>query len=110
MGFKHSQATLDKFKAIKFTLEHLDKIRMHLKELNSKPFSPEVRARISQGMADFNIKTKGKKIVFTNIETQEILSFASMRDAVLKMKTSRYTINKHLRSQEIWTKYKISLV
>lgn len=110
LGFKHSEATLKKFRAKKFTPEQLEKVKMHLKELNSKPFSPEIRAKISQGMANFNIKTKGKKIVFTNIETQEILTFVSMRDAALNMKISRNTISKYLMSQEVWGKYKISLL
>jgi group I intron endonuclease len=37
-GFKHSEIT--KLKLAKKSKEHLDKIKSHLKELNSKPFSP----------------------------------------------------------------------
>lgn len=33
--------------------ESLVKIRNHLANLNASPFSPEVRARISAGMANF---------------------------------------------------------
>lgn len=43
-------------------------------------------------MANFNILTKGKKVVFTNIETHETLSFVSIRDAALKMSVGRNTI------------------
>jgi group I intron endonuclease len=89
-GFKHSEVT--KLKLAKKSKEHLDKIKSHLKELNSKPFSPEVRDKISKGLANFNILTKGNKIVFTNLETQETLKFFSIREAALNMKISRNTI------------------
>jgi len=46
------------------TKEHLEKIKNHLKILNSNPFSPEIRAKISKGSSNFNILTKGKKILW----------------------------------------------
>jgi group I intron endonuclease len=107
-GFKHSEIT--KLKLAKKSKEHLDKIKSHLKELNSKPFSPEVRERISKGMANFNILTKGTKIVFTNLETQETLKFVSMRGAALNMKISRNTIKKYILNKKVFGKYLISLV
>lgn len=73
------------------------------------PFPPEIRARISAGTANFNVFTKSKKVVFTDIETQERLSFVSYRDASLKMNISRNTINKYLLSKEVYGKYKITL-
>ena len=91
------------------TSDHLEKIRSHLKILNSKPFSPEVRARISAGTANFNILTKGKKVVFTNIETQVTFSFVSIRDAALKMKIGRNTIKKYILNKEVLGKYRIYL-
>ena len=54
-------------------------------------------------MAKFNVLTKSKKIVFTNIETQEIFTFVSMREASLKMNISRNTISKYLLSNCIST-------
>lgn len=107
LGFKHSEKTRLKM-SIK-SPEHLDKIRDHLKKLNSKSFSPEIRSRISKGMANFNILTKGKKVVFTNIETKETLTFLSMKDAALKMKMSSNTIKKYALNNEVYNnKYKIS--
>lgn len=108
LGFKHSEETKAKMR-IK-SPENLVIIRNHIKKLNSTPFSPEVRKRISAGMANFNILTKGRKIVFTNIETQQVITFISIRDAALKMNISRNTINKYLASKEVYGKYKISLV
>lgn len=109
LGFKHTEKTILKMKAPK-SEESLVKIRNHLANLNASPFSPEVRARISAGMANFNILSKGKKVVFTHIETHETLSFISFRDASLKMNISRNTINKYILSQEVYGKYKISLI
>ena len=60
-------------------------------------------------MIKFNVLTKSKKVVFTNIETNEKLVFNSFRDASLNMKISRNTINKYLVSKEIYGKYKITL-
>lgn len=108
LGFKHTEKTLLKMRAPK-TAENLVKIRNHLARLNASPFPADIRARISAGMANFNILTKGKKVVFTNIETHETLSFASLREASLKMNISRNTINKYILSQEVYGKYKISL-
>lgn len=58
--------------------------------------SPEHLSKIRKK----NIKTKANKVVLTNLETQEILTFISMRDAALKMNISRKTINKHVLSKE----------
>lgn len=108
LGFKHSEEIKSNMRVK--SPKNLIIIRNHIKNLNSTSFSPEVRKRISAGMANFNILTKGRKIVFTNIETQEVLTFISMRDAVLKMNIGRNTITKYLSSQEVYGKYKISLV
>jgi len=108
LGFKHKSETILKMKKAK-SPETLSKIRNHLAKLNASPFSPEIRAKISAGMANFNVLTKSKKVVFTDIETQERLSFVSYRDASLKMNISRNTINKYLLSKEVYVKYLISL-
>lgn len=60
-------------------------------------------------MSAFNVSAKGKKLVFTNIETQETIKFLSMRDAAAEMRLSRNTIVKYLKSQELFGKYKITL-
>lgn len=77
LGFKHSEATLAKLRR-RFAPEHLEKILAHLKNLNSKPFAPEVRAKITQGVVNFNIKTKGKKLIFTDLESKETFTFFSI--------------------------------
>jgi group I intron endonuclease len=107
LGFKHSEET--KLKMSIKSLEHLEKIRNNLKNINSKPFSPEVRQKITDGMVKFYIETKSKKILFTNIETKEVLSFNSMRDAALEMKVSRNTITKYILNRKAYGKYKITL-
>ena len=109
LGFKHSESTKAQMR-IK-TPEHLAKLRKNIARVNSTPFSSEAprRARISDGMAKFNVLTKSKKLIFTNIETNDTLHFSSFRDAALKMKMSRNTISKHIKNQEPFGIYKISL-
>ena len=65
---------------------------------------------MTQGVVNFNIITKGNKVVLTNLETPEVLTFVSMRDAALNMNISRNTINKHVLSKEPWGKYIISVI
>ena len=61
------------------------------------------------GMANFNILTKGKKVIFTNIETNEKLEFFSIREASTLMRVSRNTILIYLKSQKLYRgKSKIS--
>ena len=107
LGFKHSEQTILKMKGSK-SPETLQKIRSHLKILNSTPFPTSIRAKISAGMAKFNVLTKGKKIVFINLETDEKLFFDSIRDASLNMKISRNTISKYILSQRSYGKYIIT--
>jgi group I intron endonuclease len=105
---KHSEIT--KFKMRRsITPENLAKIKKHLARLNSIPFPPEIRSRISSGMARFNILTKSKKLIFTNTVNNEVIKFSSYRDAALKMKMSRNTISKHLANQKLYGNYKITL-
>lgn len=91
------------------TPEHLIKIKNNIAKLNASPFPAHVRAKITAGMIKFNVLSKSKKVVFTNIETNEKLVFNSFRDASLTMKISRNTMNKYLVSKEIYGKYKITL-
>ena len=74
MGYKHTEESRYKVGGKK-SPEHLENFLSNLRKINLEGFSPEVRVRITQGIVDFNIKTKGKKVVFTNIETPEVLTF-----------------------------------
>ena len=78
--------------------------------MNASPLPADVRAKITAGLVKFNVLTKSKKVVFTNIETNERLVFNSFRDASLNMKISRNTINRYLSSKEIYGKYRITLI
>ena len=84
------------------------KIRSHLKKLNDLQFNglPEtrklIRKKLSEGTTKFNIETKSKSIVFKNIETGKELKFISMREASLKLKISRNTINKFLKTGDVY--------
>lgn len=108
LGFKHTEKTKLLMKTK--TPEHLVKLKKNIAKLNASPFPADVRAKITAGMVKFNVLTKSKKVVFTNIETNERLIFNSFRDASLNMKISRNTIKKYIISKEIYGKYKISLI
>jgi group I intron endonuclease len=101
LGFKHTAESRSKMGGIR-SPEQLAKIisATQNSHSNGDGFSPDVRAKISKSMVNFNIKTKGKKVVFTSLETEEILTFVSMRDASLKMNISRNTINQHVLSKK----------
>jgi group I intron endonuclease len=109
LGYKHTEETLEKFRARKLTPEQKAKLLGHLSKLNASGLTSERRATLSARMVAFNVSAKGKKLVFTNIETQEITTFLSMRDAASEMKISRNTIVKYLKSKELFGKYKITL-
>ena len=74
---KHSASTLKKFKDRILTPEQKFKLKKHLNELNSKQFTDEFRYKLSKGTANFNRLSKGKKVNFTNIETDTKLEFFS---------------------------------
>jgi group I intron endonuclease len=109
LGYKHNAESRKKIGGFS-SPEHLDKIIRATKRLHSNGdgFSPEARARITQGIINFNIQTKGKKVVFTNLEKENFLTFVSIRDASLKMNISRYAINRHILSKKPWGKYLIT--
>jgi group I intron endonuclease len=113
LGYKHTAESRAKMGGIRSAAhappENLRSAALKFHS-NGDGFYPEVRAIISQGVVNFNIRTKGKKVVFTNLETQEIFIFVSIRDAALKMKLDRRTINKYILSQEPLGKYKISFL
>ena len=111
LGFKHTAESRSKMGGIR-SPEQLAKIisATQNSHSNGDGFSPDVRAKISKSMVNFNIKTKGKKVVFTSLETEEILTFVSMRDASLKMNISRNTINQHVLSKKPWGIYIISFI
>jgi group I intron endonuclease len=77
IGFKHSAATLKKLKDRILTPEQKFKLKKHLNELNSKQFTDEFKSKLSKGTANLNRLSKGKKVNFTNIETDTKLEFSS---------------------------------
>ena len=109
IGFKHSASTLKKMKDRIRTPEHKFKLKKHLNELNSKQFTDEFKSKLSKGTANFNRWSKGKKVNFTNIETDTNLEFSSWREAAVKLKISRNTIKKFINTSNLFKeKYLIS--
>jgi len=102
-----SEETRLKMKAPK-SPENLAKIRAHLAELNSREMPSDIRAKISAGMAKFNVSTKGRPVKLTNLETGVTKDYASIREAARSMDASRATLTRYLKRQALYLdKYKI---
>ena len=101
LGFKHSEESRKKMKGGIRSPEHLENIRKGTKRYHAEGgYSSESRARMTKGAAEFNKRTKGIKVAFKNIETQEVKIFASMNEAYKEMKISSNIIKKHALSKE----------
>ena len=120
LGFKHSEESRKKMKGGIRSPEHLENIIKGTKRYHAerrellgiraridKVKRPGLRGKLS--LAEFN-KSRGKKVVFINIETQEEKRFVSIREAARNMNTYRRKIDKHILSGELWGKYKIKLI
>lgn len=112
-GYKHKPETIAKFKSRKKSPEELNKLRLHLKKLNSVQFTKEFRSILNEATANFNRLTKSKKIFIKNIETGEISTFNSRpigeREASNTLNISRSTISKYMNTSLLYKKkYKIS--
>lgn len=82
--------------------EMLAKIRAHLAKLNSREMPSEIRAKISAGMANFNVTTKGKPVLVTNITTQATTEYVSVSEAARSLNASKATLLRHMKRQAIY--------
>jgi len=51
--------------------EYKAKLREHLAKLNGRKMPSEIRAKITAGLIKFNVDTKGKRILVTNINKKK---------------------------------------
>lgn len=100
LGFKHSEKTLSKFKERKFSEEHIGKLREHLTRLHVMNMRKEIRAKISAGMANFNVSTKGIVIKVTNLETNVSVEYASIRETARALISNKTTLTKYLQNSK----------
>jgi group I intron endonuclease len=112
LGHKHSEETKTKMKNSSLNrtkeakLNHLN----HLKKLNDKGFSKEVRARISLGLANFNVSTKSHKTEVTNIEKNITTEYSSVRHTAKELGTTHKTILRYIKNNKLYKDiYKITL-
>lgn len=59
----------------------------------------EIRAKISKGMAAFNVNTKGKPVLVTNITTQVTTEYVSISEAARNLNASKSTILRYIKRQ-----------
>ena len=95
LGHKHTEETLIKFKERKLTPDQLEKLRAHLIKLN-KNQSEEKRLRARERMLKLN-EAKGIKVEVTDLRTNEITVYNSLRQAAealsTDLKSLRYNEN-----------------
>lgn len=107
LGYKHSEETLAKLKLI--TNEHRKGITFSQSE--------ETKAKISKTMTGRKhtektiakmIGKKGKKVVVTDLTTQVVTEYVSMRQAAIALNTSLDTIRVYVKNQKnLKNKYQI---
>jgi group I intron endonuclease len=85
LGHKHTEETLAKFKERKFSLDHLEKLRAHLTNLN-KNQSEEQKFRARERILKLN-EAKGIKVEVTDLRTNEITVYNSLRKTAEALST-----------------------
>jgi group I intron endonuclease len=88
LGYKHTEETLARMSKAALG-------RKHTEETIAK-----ISAKIGAGMAAFNVKTKGKPVLVTNLTTQITTEYASVREAAKKLNIPRSTALRYLKKQE----------
>lgn len=83
LGYKHTEETIAKFKQKKPTADQLIKLRAHLAELNK---SEKQRLGAKERMVKLN-EAKGIKVEVTDLRTNEIIIYNSMRKATEALNT-----------------------
>lgn len=83
LGHKHTEETLAKFKERKFTDAHLENLRAHLTQLNK---SESQRLASKERMLNLN-KAKGIEVEVTDIRTNEVTVYNSLRDTAKALNT-----------------------
>ena len=84
------------------TQEQLSKLRAHLSVLNSREMPKDIRAKISAGMANFNVTTKSKPVLVTNITTQVTTEYVSISEAARCLNAPKATFLRYMNKQAVY--------
>lgn len=101
-GHTHTKETLTKMKGRVMRPEQLSKLRAHLSVLNSREMPKEIRAKISAGMANFNVTTKSKPVLVTNITTQVTTEDVSISEAARCLNAPKATLLRYVKKQALY--------
>nr|YP_009663733.1 hypothetical protein [Dactylella tenuis]QCW06870.1 hypothetical protein [Dactylella tenuis] len=119
LGFKHLGEAIAKIKLayLNRTEEHKAKMEAHLLFLHASnigrkhPHTEETKKLIGEASLKMwqtkehrekIISTFGTKILITNIETNETIEYASIREAAREMKENHVTLGKYLKNSQIF--------
>lgn len=111
LGHKHTEETLAKLRGRVFSSETIEKMRNS--KLNTK-LSEEHKKNISIAMkaavAEFNVTTKGMKVLVVNLETNTSEEYPSIRSTASTLNTHMETIRRCIKANKPYLgKYLITL-
>ncbi len=107
LGYKHTEETLAKLRGRKFSPETLAKMRNRkLTEEHKRKIGIAMKAAVTE----FNVTTKGMKVLVLDLETNTQEEYPSIRSAAASLNTHMETIRRSIKKNVPYLgKYLISL-
>ena len=120
LGYKHTEETLAKLRGRKHTEETLAKLRGRkfspeaLEKMRNRKLTEEHKSKIGiavkAAVTEFNVTTKGMKVLVLDLETNIQEEYPSIRSAATSLNTHMETIRRSIRNKvPCLGKYLISL-
>lgn len=105
LGYKHTEETLAKLRGRVFSPETIEKMK-------NKVFTEEHRKNLGIAMkaavSEFNVATKGVKVVVFNTETKTLVEYLSIRSAANALGAHMETIRRCIKANKLYMgKYSI---
>lgn len=118
-GYKHTEETLSKLKGRKVighkghkhTAETIEKMRKsHLNKILSAEHKKKISIAVKAAVSEFNITTKGIKVLVLNLETNIIEEYRSISSAAVALNTHKETVRRCIKANKPYLdKYLITI-
>ncbi len=122
LGYKHTEETLSKLRGHKLTAETIEKMRSKAPETiekmrkskSNRVLTEEHKRNIGIAMkaavSEFNVTTKGVKVVVFNLETHVSEEYPSIRSVAQALGAHMETIRRCIKANKLYlNKYSISI-